>query len=111
MSAGTHSRLFLPVHVSTYMAVVVCPPAQLPKVWHDASIRMIFGPCCLLQVGASTPEQAQRNAKIPVVPAKVLDQCSKVTERLRVVSGPEVDQHGFTSRIYGNGSVSGTANL
>ena len=64
-----------------------------------------------MQVGASTPEQARRNAKIPRVPAEVLSKCSVATERLRVVSGPEVDQHGFTSRIHGNGGAHTVANL
>ena len=59
------------------------------------------GVSCLL-VGASTPDQARRNALIPAVPGEVLARCSEATERLRVVSGPEVDQHGFTSRIHGN---------
>jgi hypothetical protein len=64
-----------------------------------------------MQVGASTPEQARRNAKIPSVPAEVLEQCSAATERLRVVAGPEVDQHGFASRIHGNGGATMAAAL
>ena len=61
------------------------------------------GVSCLL-VGASTPEQARRNAMIPSVPSDVLARCSAATEVLRRVAGTEVDQHGRVSRIHGNGT-------
>ena len=31
--------------------------------------------------------------------------CSAATETLRLACGPEVDQHGFVSRIHGNGPL------
>jgi hypothetical protein len=61
------------------------------------------GVSCLL-VGASTPEQATRNARIPNVPAEVLAGCTAATEALRLAAGPEIDPYGKTSRVHGNGN-------
>ena len=62
------------------------------------------GVSCLL-VGASTAAQATRNALIPSIPLQAIQACTKATETLRIASGPEVDQHGLTSRIHGNGPL------
>ena len=59
------------------------------------------GVSCLL-VGASTPEQATRNAKIPAVPAELLEKCTQATEALRLASDPIIDPYGTVSRIHGN---------
>ena len=51
------------------------------------------------------PEQAMRNAQIKPVPVELLEECTKVTEALRVAylaAGGQVDPYGATCRIHGN---------
>ena len=55
---------------------------------------------CMMQ-----PEQAMRNAQIKPVPVELLEECTKVTEALRVAylaAGGQVDPYGATCRIHGN---------
>jgi hypothetical protein len=55
---------------------------------------------CMMQ-----PEQATRNAQIKPVPVELLEECTKVTEALRVAylaAGGQVDPYGATCRIHGN---------
>jgi hypothetical protein len=49
--------------------------------------------------------QAARNARVVPVPTELLEACSTATATLKHASGPEVDQHGFTSRIHGNAAL------
>jgi len=62
------------------------------------------GVACVV-VGASTPEQMARNAKIPMVSVEVLDQCTLATEGLKRLffdQGNCPDQYARESRINGN---------
>ena len=74
---------------------------QLTRVAPSTELLFVLTGMRWLQ-GASTPDQARRNSSIPKLPEEILAQCSEATETLRKAAGPEVDQHGFLSRIHGN---------
>jgi aryl-alcohol dehydrogenase-like predicted oxidoreductase len=73
----------------------------------DAAIGWLLaqpGVHCVL-VGASSPEQVQRNAKLPKLPAKIIAAATAATESLKQVvlaQGGFVDQYAKVSRIHGN---------
>lgn len=60
------------------------------------------GVSCVI-VGASSPEQAARNASLPNVPSSLLEKATEATDALKRTLGPCLDQYAAESRIHGNG--------
>ena len=55
-------------------------------------------------VGASTPEQMTRNAKLPQIAPSVVDECTEATEAVKQLNedlGNWVDQYARESRVNG----------